>query len=238
MSERYYVGVYWGARKESAAQCARRLHGLLDALAPVDPLFSRWFQQARLRKQALQRPVPSDVASITEFVAHNVMRDDRRQPMEELGFSVWLWNGGSGGNDVGLHSGCGGFSEHVPNYCLVDPPSAGPGMERVLTSSVLNEVLRAMALAWAPDWGVVMSRAHERLLPREPSAHVRVGWATYLSTRWGTVPSLPAPVRVEPVEDRGSLILLTPERFTASNSEHVALADRVRELLAPMLTGV
>jgi hypothetical protein len=38
-------------------------------------------------------------------------------------------------------------------------------------------------------------------------------------------------VRIEPVEDKGTLIILTPERFTASNPEHVALAERVRELL-------
>jgi hypothetical protein len=38
-------------------------------------------------------------------------------------------------------------------------------------------------------------------------------------------------VRIEPVEDKGSLVILTPERFTASNPDHVALADRVCELL-------
>jgi hypothetical protein len=36
---------------------------------------------------------------------------------------------------------------------------------------------------------------------------------------------------VEPVEDKGTLVILTPERFTASNPEHVALAARVHELL-------
>ena len=58
-----------------------------------------------------------------------------------------------------------------------------------------------------------------------------MGWVTYLSRRLGRVPPLPAPVRIEPVEDKGTLIILTPERFTASNPEHVALAERVRELL-------
>ena len=78
VAERYYVGVYWGVRKESAAQCARRLQSLLTALVPVDPLFARWFQQGRSRKQALQRPVPDDAAAITELVERNMMRDDRR----------------------------------------------------------------------------------------------------------------------------------------------------------------
>jgi hypothetical protein len=38
-------------------------------------------------------------------------------------------------------------------------------------------------------------------------------------------------VRVVPVEDKGSLLLLTPERLSASNPEHVALAHRVQEVL-------
>lgn len=54
---------------------------------------------------------------------------------------------------------------------------------------------------------------------------------TYLSRHLGRVPPLPAPVRIEPVEDKGSLVILTPERITASNPEHIALAECVRELL-------
>jgi hypothetical protein len=38
-------------------------------------------------------------------------------------------------------------------------------------------------------------------------------------------------VRIDPVEDKGTLVILTPERFTASNPEHAALAARVHELL-------
>ncbi|KFE60946.1 hypothetical protein DB31_4570 [Hyalangium minutum] len=53
----------------------------------------------------------------------------------------------------------------------------------------------------------------------------------YFSRLRGTVPPLPAPVRIEPVEDKGTLVILTPERFTVSNPEHVALAARVHELL-------
>ncbi|MCP3162181.1 Imm52 family immunity protein [Myxococcus qinghaiensis] len=33
------------------------------------------------------------------------------------------------------------------------------------------------------------------------------------------------------MEDRGSLIILTPERLTVTNPEHAALSRRVRELL-------
>jgi hypothetical protein len=60
---------------------------------------------------------------------------------------------------------------------------------------------------------------------------VRVGWLTYLSRRLGTLPPLPAPVRIEPVGALGWLLVLSPEPMTASNPEHVAFTARVRELL-------
>jgi hypothetical protein len=59
-----------------------------------------------------------------------------------------------------------------------------------------------------------------------------VGWVTYLSRRRGTVPPLPAPVRIEPVEDKGTLLVLIPERLTARNPEHVEQGRRVGELLS------
>jgi hypothetical protein len=77
---------------------------------------------------------------------------------------------------------------------------------------------------------VAISDAHRDIIEKK-SPDVWVGWVTYLSRRLGRVPPLPAPVRIEPVEDKGMLVILTPERFTASNPEHVALAERVRELL-------
>ncbi|ATB45653.1 hypothetical protein MYMAC_001238 [Corallococcus macrosporus DSM 14697] len=76
-----------------------------------------------------------------------------------------------------------------------------------------------------------MSHAHREIADSTGRANVQIGWVTYLARHRGTVPPLPAPVRIEQVEDKGTLIVLTPERFTADNPEHVALAERVRELL-------
>jgi hypothetical protein len=105
----------------------------------------------------------------------------------------------------------------------------------VLKAAVMLEVLRAMAVAWEPECGIATSHQHRDLVtgPEEfPEAGNFVGWVMYFSKGRGAVPPLPAPVRVEPVEDKGTLILLTPERFTVSNPEHVALAARVHALLA------
>jgi len=58
-----------------------------------------------------------------------------------------------------------------------------------------------------------------------------MGWMTYVAHHRGRVPVLPPPVRIEPVENKGTLIVLTQERFTITNPDHVELARHVRELL-------
>jgi hypothetical protein len=95
----------------------------------------------------------------------------------------------------------------------------------------MTQVLRAMALAWEPDRGVVMSDTYRDKFMPDKLPPVLVGWVTYLSRRRGIVPPLPAPVRVEPVEELGTLITLTPERFTVDNPAHVELASQVRLIL-------
>jgi hypothetical protein len=53
----------------------------------------------------------------------------------------------------------------------------------------------------------------------------------YFSRECGTVPPLPAPVRIEPVGNRGMLVILSPEPVSASNPEHLELGRQVRALL-------
>lgn len=70
-----------------------------------------------------------------------------------------------------------------------------------------------------------------------------MGWLTYYSRQWGEVPPLPEPVRVEPMEDKGALVVLTPERLSTTNPEHVALGLSAQQslekrgLLRELLTG-
>jgi ABC-type molybdate transport system substrate-binding protein len=100
-----------------------------------------------------------------------------------------------------------------------------------LTVHALTQVLRAMVTTWEPEWGIAVSNAYRDEVLKLQRVGTFVGWITYFSHQRGTLPPLPAPVRVEPVEDKGSLVILTPERFMASNPDHVALGAQVQELL-------
>ncbi|RKH15620.1 hypothetical protein D7X74_17880 [Corallococcus sp. CA047B] len=229
MNETYHVGSYWGPRKETPEACALRLGDFLTGMREVDPSFARWFQPGRSRKDALTRPIELEPAELEKRV-----RRGKDRVVEEIGFRVEGWNGVGDDHDAsGFLVTCGSHAARVSNACVITLPSLGPNADRVLTAHVLAAVLRVSAVAWEPSWGVATSQAHRKLLDeRGVRGAPRVGWVTYLEGRRGTVPPLPAPVRIEPVEDRGTLIILTPERFTVANPEHLALAEQVRELLA------
>jgi Immunity protein 52 len=100
-----------------------------------------------------------------------------------------------------------------------------------VTIPVLTGVMRAMVRAWEPDWAVATPRDFRDHLSQTGLPGTFVGWLTYLSHQGGEVPPLPESVRVEPVEDKGTLIILTSERLSANNPEHLALGRRVQELL-------
>ena len=140
-----------------------------------------------------------------------------------------VWNAKRGRTRIDLHCGVHGpFGG--PNSCLIDPPRDGPVHERLWRAPVLSEVLTSIATAWDPDYAMASSSEMVDLVEKQPG-EVRVGWLTYLSRRLGTLPPLPAPVRITPVGTLGWLLVLAPEPLLASEPEHVAHVARVRNLL-------
>ena len=225
--ESYYAGAYWGPRKETPEECARRAEVFLTSIASVDPAFSRWFEGGRSRKDALKRPIESS----GEALAKRVRRGRDRQ-FEELGYSVGAWNGAPDDYDASsFNFNCGGYSEGQANRCVVDLPTRGPNAERVLSVPILIGLVRSMVLAWEPASAIATSSMLREAVTPIGRAGTFVGWVMYFPHSRGMIPSLPSPVRMEPVEDKGTLIVLTPERLTTEKPEHVELGQLVHELL-------
>ncbi|WP_224245627.1 immunity 52 family protein [Hyalangium gracile] len=225
MIETYYAGSYWLARRESAEACARRAERFFLLLGRCDPAWTRWYEPAGSFKEARDRLFTTDAENFQKLFA-------RKEHRIGDGYSFHLWAGDSQEETSGVDGRCGSADLRLSSNSVLRPYDEGLIGERVLTAPVMTEVLRAMAMAWDPEWGVATSEAHrDTVVKGFPHAGTFVGWVMYFSRLRGKVPPLPAPVRIEPVEEKGTLVILTPERFTASNPEHVALAARVHELL-------
>jgi len=229
MQEDYYVGAYWGPRKETALECARRAELFFRMLARCDPAFAQWYRAGRGFPRELPGwPVRPELEEWEALFLKSRHRGADKTVLEDMGFSRMVWNAKKDAIHVRLN--CGGYSPWGGNSCLFTPLWKSAVWERLVRSPVLAEVLTSVATAWDPDFAMASSSEMVDLVEKD-GFEVRVGWLTYLSRRLGRLPPLPAPVRIEPVGTLGWLLVLSPEPMTASNPEHVALTARVRELL-------
>lgn len=225
MIETYYAASYWLARPESAEACACRAERFFHLLGRCDPAWTRWYETADSLEEARKRRFTTDATNFQKLFGEKENRIGD-------GFTFWLWTGDNLNETSQVNGRCGSSSLRIPSNCVLKPYDEGLIGERVLTAPVMAEVVRAMALAWDPEWAVATSEQHRDSSTGSADPDTFVGWVMYFSRLRGTVPPLPAPVRIEPVEDKGTLVILSPERFTVSNPEHVALAARVHELLS------
>lgn len=91
--------------------------------------------------------------------------------------------------------------------------------------------MRAMVLAWDPDWGVIVPEEVRAHMIRTRTAFTYVGWLTYITRRWGEVPPLSEVQSIEPIEDKGSLVVLTDEPLSPTPA-HLDRCLRVQQHLS------
>lgn len=224
--ERFQAGAHWAGRRESAEACARRAEEFFQRLGRCDPAYGQWFEYAYSRRNALQLPFEPTAETFLRFF------ERRKYRLGKDGFCFEAWTGQEQRGKGGLLSfTCGSNMPFYPNACVFHLPREAPVAERVLRLPVLTEVVRAFVEAWEPDGCAVIAEDDRAARKALEDGAPCLGWLMYFARHRGKVPALPKPVRVEPLGDKGTLVVLTQERFNLDNPEHVALANGVREQL-------
>lgn len=176
----FYLGAYWGSRRESSLRCGERLARCVARLGQVDEALESWFRRAA-SKAAAKTPVELDAESLGQLLAQGRNRRDvGGEVIEELGFSIGLWNrakpavGMSG--TVGAHPA---FPGMLNSFVLDFPPPEDDAL-RLYDPAVAEAIFQAVVEEWEPDWATWTSHAlrnAQGAAPREPV----VGWMTYLA---------------------------------------------------------
>jgi hypothetical protein len=233
MARGHMLGAYWAARKESVEQCAKRLHRCLADLAACDPAFATWYERGRSRSQAQANPVKTGdgVRALVSLLDRGRnRRDSDRGVIEELGFQVGLWNGGVGGEEVGLSVTCGLYWESssprasLTNSVVLNIPIR-PGDLR--QAGQVACMLTAVAIAWEPEWAGVMS--NEAMSARGFNAKTPfVDWMIFTRRK---IDTLPAPSSATELQGLGSLIVVQPVPPSLSAPDELARIHQVERAL-------
>jgi hypothetical protein len=218
-------------------QCAEHVVHCLRDLGKSDIAFSRWFQAGRSRKKALEREVQITHETVKELLFRGrSKRDIGGDVMEELGFSMRLWNGGEDCQSVGFSVTCGGYARNpnVWNSCVINLPSEGHPSERLLKVEVLLRLMRAVIESFDPHWATVMPDSLLRTVQFVPNIPVP-GWLFYFANSVSRQPHLPAATRVVNVAGRGKILIVAEERFNTQRTEHLQAHAAVQAAIAPAL---
>ena len=232
--ETYYIGAYWGRRKESLDQCALSAAQALSELGQCDPLFSKWFELGFSRAEALAHEVEPSIDKVGSLLrSGQSKRYTDKSVITEAGYFFSLWTGGPDNEAANVTVRCGADSPYITNVFLLNLPAEGKVADRLLQVNALKRLLAVIARTFSPDWAVVNSYPHLKARGRKArgkGAGPEVGWLTYLNSRLGTVPTLAGPARVESIAG-GSLIILTEERFSFDREDHIDIAEGITDRL-------
>lgn len=225
--QRFMLGAYWGVRPDSLEGCVDKAERFFAGLAEIDPLLSHWCERGRSRKDALTRKVDaSDVQKLEELLLKGRnRRDDNREVIEELGFSLSLWNGADVEEaESSIRLLCGSYTERVSNNVLIDLPYLSESLPWVENASAL---LTLVAEIWRPQWAGIMSKKAMR--ERDFGGGPFVDWMVYVPR---SVESVPSPGRVETLNGLGSIVVVQPDPPVGDGGEESSRIRQVERLLA------
>ena len=213
----YFLGVYWGPRKDSLAQAAERLAVCLTAWSKISPHLRDWYYiDDHLKRQRLEIEPSSLEAPIRE--AYQDTGSDHPRPRDGQSGSVGIATS-SELLPVSVGILCGFTSKAFPNSCIMSLPAVDPVWD-LLQEETASALLCSAAEAWDAAHGMV---SHQSWLPpRRPgqSGRPRVGWLTYMSKELLPPPKKRPDAIWRPC-DNGELVSLGPD-VKAVDGEMVA----------------
>ncbi len=218
------IRVAWGPKSSTVGECAICVARTLDSLASLHPLLAHWWPTGtKYSEEVCSTAIPQ----LEGLVRRGVNRRDSDQSViEDLGFSVSLWNRHKSSDKmVTIRFQCSATfrpSSGAANLIVIKLPN------EISDKQILLAILRELDSIWEPRFGVVCaSEAIHRRETVDPSP--LVGWMTLLPcqvTRW--LAGTPG-VTVIPL-DKSSNVIVVVDEENQDVGAHDAISNAMRNL--------
>ena len=235
----YEIQSKWPGRPQSAAHVGAKFLTTLDALDSIDPVFGDWGTVEDEEAMTLQ-PVDSLRSDFTPFVESQVWRDDFDEPDPDSGYLLWATShapvtspaspttmtflssaGSRWRNDASLTAG----SSYVP------PDSS------IVTYPIFKAALLTLVSIWSPTWANARCSRWQQKPPLEagerllPVGLFQVPWLSYLCAERAAGIDPPGDILSERTPDGGLLMIAAETRFDPANSQHMARAKVMADIM-------
>ena len=107
----YFIGIYWGARKESIETCVDKIVKTFDYLCNLDESFRSWYSTNKPKKGKVASPLNLSRDSVMSLLIKGQNYNDEGKLVEELGYLLHLKSEENYGRAHLLSFSCSGYSK-------------------------------------------------------------------------------------------------------------------------------
>lgn len=158
----YFIGIYWGARKESIETCSKKLHETFLFLSnELEDGLSQWYKTRRPKKNEIIQPIELNESAIKSLLFDGRNINDDGSLNEDLGYTVYLKSQKDFGKAVVFSSTCGCYNKLISNSVTI---RVGENEENVQFKDkvILEKIYSELVRIWSPERGVI--KCNETLL--------------------------------------------------------------------------
>lgn len=223
---------YWPPRHETSDSCAGRLGRFLHEISTLDAVFATWYKLGKSLRLSKKSVIDSaSKSSLVELLEGGRNRTDvGKRVIEELGFSVGLWNGLGNSQMAGLNITAGSYSNAKGlggNCVLLDLPE---DLGELGNHERMANLLAITATSWEPNWAGVMSR--NAVTGTASADSPIVDWMVYISNEIAIrEPRVSAASAVFRVGDIGHIVIIQNFPVDQRNADHINRVRSVRNAL-------
>jgi len=227
----------WGNRRESSRDCATHWRKWLVGLSELDNSLANWCELGRSKRKAAEKKLDfHDLDEIERLLLSGRNRRDTDQSViMELGFSLRLWNAMPENESSQVFGTCGlfGSTPSIPlqNTAGLSLPIGGEALCRLSRFDTLLRLISLGVSVWDPEYATVSSSLPARI---DEGGSVKAGsaiWMHYFPVTGVAISDLPNNLRVEPVLDRGSLVVAVDGDFNIGDPRKMEAASAAVELV-------
>jgi len=163
MKDNYFVGMYWGMRKEAIEDCSIKIRRSLHLLEGIDASFKNWYKTTKPKKGELVMPIDSGEDSIMQLLLKGRNYNDVGVLLENLGYAFMLKSEKDFSKAHVLSFQCGCYFEKIPNAVTLNI-SKGESYERIADVEVLQNLFQRLSEIWEPERGVISRNSDDILM--------------------------------------------------------------------------
>ena len=178
MIDTFYIGAYWGSRRENVSEVADKTVKTLLDLKQLDEQFLNWYRTGMSRKKAMEKRFTTDQAEVQELYSKSVKKEELKDGFTTHIFKLGLWSGHSNDTSCGISFNVGGqFEGGLSNCCVIEMPVEGEARERLLRLEKIKLLIDVLVKNWRPERVVLVSQELKKTLHTVNE----IGWVTYVA---------------------------------------------------------